>query len=805
MGAWGKVKKAASWDVGAAAGRWTDKYTPTFKRTAYGMYDIAARTVQGSVAGGFWLFLAALLFVLDTGFFNLFPATQFNVLDPMLFFRRAGYMGIVDLLLAPIVLTFVLIYTFTRLGRVSPKQIISKWFIAGFFWFILLYAGTLGSIIHLIFAVIFWLGVLIPIYGEDADRILLIFMAIDFFGASLIAVLASLDSQAAFSMVENILFFPIWLLFVTFNPNIKMSPALKFLSVTFIVVILVFNGAARSEIIYGLVTGEAVRAPEGFRERLIGARDGIREAISRATKAQLEYATGGYYEGEVEKAQKEPLGVYIEDIKPADKQFYEDESVTVWATLKVNNLDKDEPVGVDVSCLSDKGTDKKKDGVMLPESGFEIYTLEEEDLQCKFEPGDLEKGSRKVSIFADFNFKTMAYLKNYFMDEERLRSMRRDDVDVFKHFGISDTKPIAKYTPGPVRIGIESKAPPVGLSTEYDAKPLLGITLENEGQWQGHIKKINDLIVCIPKSMELDLDTCDAAFVPYNEPDVEEECGEEHTAYKLEDHEKAKEKYKNIKEYVSFRCRLLIRPEKVPDVLGGVPFATKFFRVTADYDYQLEKSTVANVVRTPGFNAQLTPMRATVNDELTCVGTHDKKNIAKVKCKFVKIDESGDVLIDPPGEREVLATQTNSKRIEVDLPKGMLGLAGIKKDSKVRCIMEATLGDGTIESDSSTITIKNTPPTVKVNIQKPASDQQNLMCNGTVEDIDGDVINVDWEFTEGYFDSDTCKGLRSGQVCKTKAIPKEELSVGERIRCKMTPEDDEVRGATKEDYVVISS
>ena len=790
----GAVKGAAS-----GVGRGVAAAGGAIGSGAAGMYNVAARALQPDVSGTMWLGFAILLFIADTGFFGMVPATQFNVLDIKFLMLRGGMTKLLDLFLSPAVVVIMVIYTIRKIGHIDPRDLIMKWLIVTFFLLIILFAGTLGSLIHLVFAFVFWISVLGELYPDDADKILLILLIIDFFGASLFAGLASLESQAAFTMVETMLFFPVWLLFIAFNPHIKVQPTLKFFSMIFIAFVLIFNAGLNYPTIYGLVTGEAQRSAEDVEEKAIGTWKGFWDTLVGGTQARLEYAAGGYYEGEVEEAQKEPLGVYLEDIKPADKYFYEDEAVTIWATLKVKNLDEDNPVNVHVSCIADKDT-KKIAGTMLPSESFEIYSLEEEDLQCRFEPTTLEKGTRKVSIFTDFNFKTMAYLKSYFMDEARLRSMRRDNIDVFRHFGIKDTKPIAKYTPGPVKIGIESKEPPIGLSPDYDTRPLLGVTLSNEDQWQGAIKKINELIVCIPKSMELDLGSCDV-FERYSEGDIEK-CGNEqqHIAYKLMDSEKNKPKYQNIKAFVSFRCRLIIRPENMQDVLGGIPFATKFFRVTANYEYGLEKTTSANVIRTPGFNVQLTPTKATANDRLTCVATQDNLDIKSVEYKLIRSSQTGEEIVV---QGQQLMGVGEQRRYEVDVDPERI-IEGTSKGATIKCVMDAVLSDGSEASDSSTITIGNTPPTVTVSIKKPASVNETLVCNGVVEDIDEDPITVNWEFSEGYFKSDVSRRtLRSGETFEA-TVPKDELNVGERITCKMTASDGEISGSPSQDFVIIS-
>ena len=114
-------------------------------------------------------------------------------------------------------------------------------------------------------------------------------------------------------------------------------------------------------------------------------------------------------------------------------------------------------------------------------------------------------------------------------------------------------------------------------------------------------------------------------------------------------------------------------------------------------------------------------------------------------------------------------------------------IEGTSKGATIKCVMDAVLSDGSEASDSSTITIGNTPPTVTVSIKKPASVNETLVCNGVVEDIDEDPITVNWEFSEGYFKSDVSRRtLRSGETFEA------------------TASDGEISGSPSQDFVIIS-
>ena len=308
-------------------------------------------------------------------------------------------------------------------------------------------------------------------------------------------------------------------------------------------------------------------------------------------KRQLEYATGGYYEGQVEKNVAEPLGVYIENIEKAEKEFYEDERILVWATIKARTLDEEHPVNVNLSCVADESLEGEGGvkGEITPteKKTFQIETFEEEDISCQFNAG-LEEGSHQIKLTAEFDFTTMAYLKTYFMEKERRRALIRDGVDIFDEYGIKDRTPIAIYTNGPVKIGAETtKSLPLGVDkTAGMTMPRLGITLENK--WLGKIKEIKSLDIEVPDSISI-VD-CDYSFDgPW--PGSEEGF----VVYKLEEDEKANEKLKDIEAYRSINCRLKI--DNPDDLLGSTPLSVKYYRISTDYVYELGNYINVNVKR----------------------------------------------------------------------------------------------------------------------------------------------------------------------------------------------------------------
>jgi len=70
-------------------------------------------------------------------------------------------------------------------------------------------------------------------------------------------------------------------------------------------------------------------------------------------------------------------------------------------------------------------------------------------LKCRFTGGALKKGTNSIKMKVEFNFETLGYLKTYFMDIERIRALRKENIDPLMEYGIEE-KTEAIQTNGPV-------------------------------------------------------------------------------------------------------------------------------------------------------------------------------------------------------------------------------------------------------------------------------------------------------------------------------------------------------------------
>ncbi|MCX6707530.1 MAG: hypothetical protein NT001_05325, partial [Candidatus Woesearchaeota archaeon] len=267
---------------------------------------------------------------------------------------------------------------------------------------------------------------------------------------------------------------------------------------------------------------------------LAGGIQNIPKFFSEGIQSQIQYATGDYYTANVDENQKEPIGVYLENIQAANDKFFEYETVTIWGVIRAKTMDPEKAITISTICYATKpkpevsnpsmsisdmsktnhlgieGVDFTKLDVVQGDAdptgtdksfNMVVSVMDEKDLNCEFAPNALSEGSWTVYFSSTFNFDTYSYLKTYFMDQERMRAIRRQNKDPLDEYQIADKNPTAVYTQGPIMIGMQVTQPLIGLDRQNKNELRLGITLEN--QWQGRLKKINDLVIKVPPSMSI--------------------------------------------------------------------------------------------------------------------------------------------------------------------------------------------------------------------------------------------------------------------------------------------------------------
>lgn len=513
-------------------------------------------------AGWIFVFMTILLYLMDM-------FLGFNGINIQRFIDNLTFLGGVESYFGwffnAIVITLLIAYWV--LYRPGTNEFIS-WFLVAETISLIIFMGGMGTmLIHLAFCIAFYflyIRYFSPkVFGTSeteshatANYIFFFLLAFDYFGYGLLAYF--IDNP----VIANRLIIPIWFYFALIFTHQQKRTFMISMVIFIVIMMNVFYfvggieglrsmGATltedeKQEGINFFVTGWS-NVKDTFKKAWYGFRDDL--------DSRLIYASGGYYQGRVERNKVGPLGVYIEELQSSQPRYYQEEDVIIWGTIKAISLG--EAINLDVNCH--KQYEESYATSRKPNYPFTMFNKETRDFECIFKEGKvnvgwwdswemdfypfhvvmafpldidglstkrnfadieyrhLKLGSNTLTVDASFDFETLAYLKSYYMDLDRKRSMVREGLDPFVEFNIKDKDPIAVYTDGPVIIGMETTSPIIEVSKGAVSNPRLGVTLENKEGWDGVIEGISELVILMPPGVEIkDLDDdCTYDFKEY--------------------------------------------------------------------------------------------------------------------------------------------------------------------------------------------------------------------------------------------------------------------------------------------------
>jgi hypothetical protein len=289
-------------------------------------------------------------------------------------------------------------------------------------------------------------------------------------------------------------------------------------------------------------------------------------------------ATGlNYYMGTIDNNEKEPVGVYIDRVRLADRISYVGYPVTIWADTSGKSFTQE--IIAEPSCK----IDKVKQGTVDPAS-FTMFGLEHRTFSCTFT--GLKKGSYTAMLDLSFNFETWGYVTYTFVDQEISRAVESQGKNINSELGIP-TLPRAIYTNGPVMLGMGSMIDqPVLVDRAKNTRDtILGVTLDSQSWSEGQIGKVEEFVLQVPQ--DFTLTKCDRGITNPQTLIFQSQDGYDFYRFRPEILGDARLSFQSL------TCWLHI---KNPDTfLGGAQKVDRTFVSQVKYTYQLEKRVGINV------------------------------------------------------------------------------------------------------------------------------------------------------------------------------------------------------------------
>ncbi len=636
-----------------------------------------------------WILLGLAVFALD--FFTRFKGIDFSYFRSIALTDWRIYINGLTLLLV------ALYYLFINKEERNPKDMLSFAALVMFLSIIISMGGIgyLGATIHLVFAFSFLFAGLYKIMEKSqANMIILGALFLDFFAFSLFSI--------------NKLIFPIWFLLPLFftKPSRKRSWL-----ILFIVLFYAFHSVG-SIVMFGgtqqMLNGKDITDFKDFASTSWKNTKEFGESLWTSTvtgyKRQKNITQamvfGDYYTSQVDQNVRQPLGVSITEVKSTDPEVYEDEPLIVYSRLTIRTLK--EEITIKNFCHAES---------VLPDSikpdTEKVSQYDEITVDCMFDRCRFSPGSKTIYFNHAFGFQTLSYLRNYFIDRERMQSMIRQDPnintpeDILRNIGVYDSNPIALSTNGPIKIGVElEKSQPIAIDRKRDIESFrLGITLENV--WEGNIKDVKNLTIILPKEMHLELDgkaegsycggynfeakTCAAVFGEENEW-----CDDDASnIYVLNQTGKNQRiipaGQPGISLYKSLICRIGIDKSDYDKFLGNAPISIKNFKLIADYEYELQRSLTVNIKKTEYGGG--------------CEKIQEDIGIEETECKDYSPDKNN-LPPDDHIERYKNYQSTVRNIVKVNKPQG---LDYLKAEALIAAIMSEASGIGNIDKNDNKI------------------------------------------------------------------------------------------------------
>ncbi len=408
-----------------------------------------------------------------------------------------------------------------------------------------------------------------------------------------------------FSLQTVLVFFPVWVIFVVFViDGTKLLNVARYVFVFVFILLFIPAFAVNISADFGLTEIEsAINAPGIVREAFGQMRDSasmlwenLKEAflsIPRMIDNMIYYGTHGHLPTDEEET-KVPVGIYIESLRRDRISFYQGHPITVLPYIRGRTLD--DPINVSLSCYIQetilKDFKDKRPGTISPDE-IKIYSEHYEALSCSFE-SNIQPGNHDVVINAKFGFSTDATLTRHFMMRSDIIAFEQDNIDYYRHYGITREFRVSEHSQGPMAIAIVvGQSNIVGIGEQGSR---INMEIELRNKWDGLVQNVTELKIKVPRGLRID--SCTTLAISSEERE---------NGYNVYTIESPWERIgplgrivflRSPNTYYTFGCSLVVEDPAV--VLGGSPIHQRNFFVRAKYIYEIEESQPIEVKEVEG-------------------------------------------------------------------------------------------------------------------------------------------------------------------------------------------------------------
>ncbi len=377
--------------------------------------------------------------------------------------------------------------------------------------------------------------------------------------------------------------------------------------------------------IFGLPVGEIYNQIPGS-EDLVYEQLTSQEFLAKIISLPSDYIeeqraiiSGDKYTSEVDTSSSRPVGVQL-DFEPVQDGYAFDGKMSLLGRVKGAYLDpalcKERcPAGsadckactVTLNCGSPEGrtTDAKDfksepEKINLGEGGVLFGT----GVDCSFAPIKTT-GSIVVDVTATYDFVTKSYMPLYFISQaefdQAFKQSTNFDITSVKRELITKSDlptPVAKSSPGPVLVGLESgvaEEQPIVVPSGGTVEPrvsTIGFTIQNFKKDDGKIIEIEKVELYLPKG--LTVASCGSSSGEY-----EVKSGATENDYELKWDLIPKTQVRNIERFETVQCKVKI--ETPDDLIRGPGITQGRIKVSVFYDYQAKKSIVVRIKTLTGI------------------------------------------------------------------------------------------------------------------------------------------------------------------------------------------------------------